>query len=421
MKSSLEDEAEKRFFHYVLSGIQEFQARALAAIAASGDKSLVKTSGSIGKALAMGVSGSIALGTKIGTCGLDPGVGKAIGKAVEFGANAYEHHKEHVKMQNIETLFEGLDIEEELGKDTTMILEAFADIFVSYNIQFCHLLKKPTKSGIRAMKKLAKDSVHRIFDQLAREDFDSLNQERIINCFLKGNSKSIDSSSLGKSVLISTIQSGLNRGEDIETKDNGTLLTGDLFEKPQRADFFDKQNEDIYLYRHLFKHETPDGIGLDWLQTSEIDRKPILMKKKLAVFRKVRNKLKPPTQNVIDAIAKDGIETRDAITKLQKKMGKHNKLLIEQIRQPMTNTQAIELVRKSLGFDILDRFDIKISTVAEKRINYLCSDFESSSLALGFDAQSLGIGKSENTSTVYYSQSVAFTSANPARTASSRQ
>ena len=73
-------------------------------------------------------------------------------------------------------------------------------------------------------------------------------------------------------------------------------------------------------------------------------------------------------------------------------MKKKNALLIEQIKKPMTRNHAKELVRKSLGFDILDRFDINISTLAKKPVSYFCSDFESSRLALGFDHQSSGTG-----------------------------
>ena len=245
IESRLGDCPEKRYFQYVLSGIEEFQGRALATIAASGDKSLVKTSGSIGKALAMVVSTAISAGITAGT-GLpkDPGVGMTIGKVVEFGANAYERHQEHVKIQKIETFFEGLEIDEELEKNTTMLLETFSNIFLNYNIQFCHLLKEPKQSWTRAMKTLAKDSVHRIFDQLAKEEFDTLSQDLITDCFLKGNSKFMDWSTLGKSV----IKGGLYRGETIETQ-QGKLTTADLFEKPKRSDVFNHQDTLGQKYR----------------------------------------------------------------------------------------------------------------------------------------------------------------------------
>ena len=115
----------------------------------------------------------------------------------------------------------------------------------------------------------------------------------------------------------------------------------------------------------------------------------------MAVLKKVRKQITSPTQEVLEAIIKDGNETRDAIAKLQKDMTKQKTLLMKEIiRKPMTTTQAKELVCESLGFPhILDRFDIKISRVANKPIYHICSDFESSSLALGFDTQILETGK----------------------------
>ena len=171
------------------------------------------------------------------------------------------------------------------------------------------------------------------------------------------------------------------------------LLTGDLFDRPQRSDVFVEQTEDIFLYRHLFKHETPKGTGHEKLQISNFDKRTELSRKKLAVYKKVRNQIKRPTQQVIETILKDGNETRYAITNLQNEMAKQNALLLEQIRTPMTKIHAKELVRKSLGFNILEHLDIKTTPVENKPISYFCNDLESSSLVIGFDDHRSGIYK----------------------------
>ena len=112
-----------------------------------------------------------------------------------------------------------------------MLLEVFADIFLNYNVQFCHLLKKPKRPGERAMKKMAKDSVHRIFDQLANEEFEIFDKELIIDCFLKGKSKGSFFDKIRNK--LPKVLSGKSLGGKLkhsESKNN--FSTQDLFEIP---------------------------------------------------------------------------------------------------------------------------------------------------------------------------------------------
>ena len=94
---------------------------------------------------------------------------------------------QHSKAKKIEHFLIGYDPERKEWID--LLCETFFEIFLHYNYQFLTLIKNPIDAWSKAMWKIAKDVVNRIFDALPSvEEEKSLTKDLLIRCFLQGKS-----------------------------------------------------------------------------------------------------------------------------------------------------------------------------------------------------------------------------------------
>ena len=126
------------------------------------------------------LDGSIPL---LGTV-VSNGVGAAYNKAVKYFKNEKKKAKTIYKFFE-EIKFEPLDIE-----DTKMLVRIFGEIFLIHTLQFVNLCEDAEDAWHFVNKKLAVDVVHRIFNNLEKEESQNYvsKEDYLINCFINGKS-----------------------------------------------------------------------------------------------------------------------------------------------------------------------------------------------------------------------------------------
>ena len=181
-----------------------------------------------------------------------------------------------------------------------------------------HILENPVDSWAQAMKKLAGDVIHRIFEALSVEDSAKiLDQHEMINCFLVGQSDSKWLKGIGKRKI------GL--GQEIKAIFNGAekgFFTAKIFEKScclwkdKNGKYFSKEpvaKSDKYLFRHAYDFETSDckkSVDFDnpkLQQFLKVDRYEMLMAIKDEVIKELFYKFMSQDKKVI-SVMKDVLE-----------------------------------------------------------------------------------------------------------------
>ena len=166
-----------------------------------------------------------------------------------------------------------------------------------------HLLRSPHDAWTRILRKVASDTVHRIFDSLTTEEISTkqnLTKEVFLYCFLKGKSKT-------RSLKGLTNRGNTHVGREIKVR-NGKeepiekYFTSNLFQKPtpvmvQDNQCFSPQTEDEnpkFLFRHNFKHESAGCVHhIDSCDTKiflAIDKRQSLLEVKEEVVKELTNK-----------------------------------------------------------------------------------------------------------------------------------
>ena len=255
---NMEDNIHNRLLQFVANAVTEFNDKVLNVISVSKNAQNAHTS-SISGGISTVVGGASAGLLGLATGGVGAGAGKAaggaVGGAVGKAIKKYEQNEEHKKAKHLEKYFEGFEDPEQFESWKRWLIETFVDIFINYNIQFWHLLQNPVDSWTKIMKKMAKDSVHRIFDHLGNENSSNqftefkVTKARLIDCFLKGRSE--------KKPFKTDYVGGEIRIQNGEKK----VFTSELFEKPVRAEKYDDGNSNkrdkttSFYYRYSFGHE----------------------------------------------------------------------------------------------------------------------------------------------------------------------
>ena len=320
------------------------------------------------------VGGAVSTTVGLATGGIGAAPGKAVGGAIGKGSNVIAQTLDHIEAKKLEKFFEGFEGQTE--EWTLLLVEIFMDIFINYNIQFCYLLNDPIDSWTKAMRKLAEDSVHRIFDQLSREDDGtSLTKAMIIDCFLKGRS---ERSSVFK--LVSKRKWFV--GGEIKTKNRGTYHTSDLLKKPVRWDLYDPNKRDTYnfLYRHPFEHEPNENNpsnyeSMDQFQAlleMKSDLKPSI-EKELSNDKKIRD--------IMELMQNQGELTREAFKDFCDEQARQN----EEARQQgnFREQQARQLFLAEIGLEKMDSFDFSIASLLQRPRNFHSINLEASEFVTG--------------------------------------
>lgn len=360
----LTDSSENRMIHYILCSVIEFQSKAREAINVSDDKKHTKPSG-----LSSGI-GLVTGGTLAATGG---GMAANVTKGLVVGAiRTKEQCIEHKKAKKLEKFFEGFDHEDEFEKWRDFLVDIFADIFINYNIQFIHLLQDLTDSWSKAMKKLAKDSVYRVFDQLSKEDPQSLTKELVLKCFVHGDSQRKYSNVVfGKTDV----------GGQIKIKE-ADFRTADLFTKPALTHELRKQKKNNpYFYRYPFLHEQPDRQPQQTFTQSSFDKYELLLQRKDCVVQQVKIKMQKPLHQIQEILETEGKQLREDIAQVVDEMSK--KIEDDRTSKAFSKEQAKNLIYSQLGMDaLLEHIDFDITNVSHKAITHHDMD---SKLVSGFN------------------------------------
>ena len=323
------------------------------------------------------VGGGTSMAITVATGGIGAGAGKAVGGTIGTALTKIDQNQEHKKAKKLEKFFEGF--EDRFGDWTSFLVDIFMDIFISYNIQFCHLLSDLIDSWTKAMTKMAEDSVDRIFEQLSKEDDTDIEVTKamIIDCFLKGRSEK---------KYTKIVKGKLYAGGEIKTKNHGTLLTSELLGKPLRWDLYDSKKGETckYMYRHPFEHELIENYASNY---NSVDQFQALIELKLKIKPSIEKELLNSKQirDVMDAIDKNSEAIKDFCNELAKK---NEEARQQGSAQLMTKEQAKELFLSEVGYEKIDHFEFDVSNVSQKPRNVHCIDLESSTLVTGFDLKS---------------------------------
>ena len=165
-----------------------------------------------------------------------------------------------------------------------------------------HLLRSPHDAWTRILRKVASDTVHRIFDSFTTKEIaakQNLTKEVFLYCFLKGKSTTRNLKGL-------TNRGNTNVGREIKVRNGkGTekYFTSDLFQNPKTVMVQDNQcfspssvedENPKFLFRHCFKHESAGcAHPIDSCDTKiflAIDKSQSLLEVKEEVVKELTNK-----------------------------------------------------------------------------------------------------------------------------------
>ena len=144
-----------------------------------------------------------------------------------------------------------------------LIADSAFEIYVNYNIQFIHLLKPDvlTFSFDKAMNKMAKDMVYRLFNGLYEKSLvfekdnmtHKLNKDILIECILNGYSDKKISAIIKRKPGGGQLTSNYTTGELIE---NPSIRQGEFiyFKQPELP----TEKKMKYIYRYKFQFEDLD-------------------------------------------------------------------------------------------------------------------------------------------------------------------
>ena len=204
------------------------------------------------KAKGVNIAPVSTVAAAVGTAGGIPGA-KAGANIFKKGAEKQSKAIRHKRAKKLHKVFEGFDENDHEWQN--LFIEAYVEFFINRNLQFLHILRDLEDSWENAMRKVAKDANHRLFNYLEVMVSNSQGQELVMNkqlifqCLEKGSS----SSSIMKTVLKRKLS---GQGGTIKTRTE-EHLTRKLFDRPVNINDV-KCDDDIdkYLYRHTFGVKT---------------------------------------------------------------------------------------------------------------------------------------------------------------------
>ena len=148
---TIEDTIRNRFIEFLIYVLTEFNQYAYQLILVSADKKNAKTN-EFTKYLCKAVDAGVTSTITVASSGAGAGVGKSIGKITSDSVGKLIDHygksKQHTKSKIAEHLLQGFQHDDK--KWIKFLLDAFSDIFITFNVQFLYLLRTPVDAWTKA-------------------------------------------------------------------------------------------------------------------------------------------------------------------------------------------------------------------------------------------------------------------------------
>ena len=255
---SLEEESkyseDDRCEIFVFETYRRLDAQIIYTIAKAMDKDAVKSelagpAGMLGGA----VGGGLSLAA--GGVPLVGATSAAASKLTQIG----EVKKEHDIAKRVYQFFPRYE-DKRTGEWRQLFVSLLTDTFINYNVVFCDLLQSPTDGVEKALNKMAKDVVYRIFNFLGNEktitDFDA---KLLVEAILTGESEKGMKDKLWNGVKEKLIKSSVKSegGGEVKTSED-VYKTGSLFSKCDVVHLQEKavnKIPDSLTYRYSFEGE----------------------------------------------------------------------------------------------------------------------------------------------------------------------
>ena len=266
--------SENKLFTYLKHGFNLFTvtAETINSVALDKNSASAKKSEKISSGLeTIGTVGGLVaeLLGGLGGSAIGKGAGSFVGKVVKQVGGKIEASKEHVSAKDLHRITARFDPKK--SEWYNPVVEALYEIFQCYNVQFQFLLEdeKLEVHLEKAIYKIAKDTIHKIFDGFKQ-------------CLQKKENNIPQN--LSKNFIIECFQAGDSKGNFIDEKRRkkgftlfGNVTTQKFFERPfiREPGFvysldFNKSDDKIktYLYRYPFENE--DFKNMEKCKFSEI-------------------------------------------------------------------------------------------------------------------------------------------------------
>ena len=286
---SLEEEnkysEEDRCEIFVVEAYRRLDAQIIYTIAKAMDKDAVNSSlagpagmvgGAIGGGLSLAAGGVPLVGATRATAS----------KLVQTG----EVKKEHDICKRVYQFFPKYE-DKRTSEWRQLFVSVLIDTFINYNVVFCDLLQSPTDGVEKALNKMAKDIVYRIFNYLENEkritDFDV---EHMVKAILNGASEK------GMKEKAKNMFMKSDGGGEIKTNED-IYKTGALHSKCDVIHLQEKavnKKPDSFTYRYSFEGEDllEGATSLSEYTLSTRDKYKELTEKKSQIVKHVIEKLK---------------------------------------------------------------------------------------------------------------------------------
>lgn len=287
---SLEEESkyseDDRCEIFVFETYRRLDAEIIYTIAKAMDRDAVKSdlAGPAGM-----VGGAVGGGLSLAAGGV-PLVGATSATASKL-AQIGEVKKEHDIAKRVYQFFPRYE-DKRTNEWRELFVSVLTETFINYNVVFCDLLQSPTDGVERALNKMAKDIVHRMFNYLENEktitDFD---EKLMVKAILYGESEK-GVAEKAKNIFVKRKSDG---GGEIKTNED-VYKTGSLHSKCDVIHLQENavnKKPDSLTYRYSFEGEQiPDGASLlSEYPLSTRDKYEELTEKKSQIIKRILEKL----------------------------------------------------------------------------------------------------------------------------------
>ena len=252
----MDDTVDNRFEQFVMYAVSEFKLYASYMNVVAGDSTRADVSGChkyintfFGNGLTKMIEANSAT-SSVAQAILDTKL-LPMGKAVGAGVKFLEQQMESRKGNHIANFLIGFNPSDPNEKWTEFLADVFADIFIHFNVQICHLLADTKDRWTACLSDLAKDATSRIFNYLwnSTSKDEKMSKKLILDSFLNGDSKWDFYTALKG---VARMKLPHRRGKEFETKSGTTFDAKSLIEKPI---IYAKNSSEILLEKFFYKKE----------------------------------------------------------------------------------------------------------------------------------------------------------------------